>query len=45
MYSTRKGCDTAKRELSVAGFTPVEIDVGEFLKAGGSVSYMKLTYW
>ena len=33
------------RMLTEAGFTPVEVETGEFLKAGGSVFCMKLMFW
>lgn len=41
----QEGCHRTSRELSAAGFTPVQVDLGEFLKAGGSVSCMKLMFW
>ena len=41
----QEGCDTTVSELSMAGFRPIEVDVSEFLRAGGSVSCMKLMYW
>ena len=39
------GCPQTMRRLQDAGFEPVEIDTGEFLKAGASVYCMKLTIW
>jgi N-dimethylarginine dimethylaminohydrolase len=33
------------RILNESGFTPLEIETGEFLKAGGSVFCMKLMFW
>ena len=41
----QKGCPQTTQRLRDAGFVPVEIDVGEFLKAGASVYCMKLTMW
>ncbi len=41
----QKGCPQTMRRLQDAGFEPVEIDTGEFLKAGASVYCMKLTMW
>jgi N-dimethylarginine dimethylaminohydrolase len=31
--------------LREAGFTPLELDTSEFIKAGGSVFCMKLMFW
>lgn len=39
------GCDRTVRLLEEAGLTPVEVDTGEFLKAGGSVFCMKQMFW
>ncbi len=33
------------RMLAEAGFTPLEVETSEFLKAGGSVFCMKLMFW
>lgn len=41
----QKGCDTTVSELKAAGFTPIELDLSEYLKAGGSAYCMKLMYW
>lgn len=39
------GCTQTMAFLREAGFTPVEVETGEFLKAGGSVFCMKLMFW
>lgn len=41
----QKGCDQTSSTLRNAGFEVVEVDTGEFLKAGGSVFCMKLMFW
>jgi len=41
----QRGCEVALEQLTAAGFTPVELETGEFLKAGGSVFCMKLMFW
>jgi N-dimethylarginine dimethylaminohydrolase len=41
----QRGCAETVARLREAGFVPVEVDTDEFLKAGGSVFCMKLTYW
>lgn len=41
----QQGCTETFQRLRSAGFTPVELDTREFLKAGGSVFCMKLLYW
>lgn len=41
----QRGCTATTRQLEAAGFTPVELDTGEFLKAGGSIFCMKLMFW
>ncbi len=41
----QEGCEVTSERLSEAGFTPVELDTGEFLKSGGSVFCMKLMMW
>ncbi len=41
----QRGCDETCRRLRRAGFLPVELDLSEFLKAGGSVFCMKQTWW
>ncbi len=39
------GARRTARRLQAAGFAPVEIETGEFLKAGGSVFCLKLAHW
>lgn len=41
----QQGSAQTARRLQDAGFEPVEIDVGEFLKSGAAVYCMKLTVW
>lgn len=41
----QRGCTETVAQLRDAGFTPVEVETGEFLKSGGSVFCMKLMYW
>ncbi len=41
----QRGCAVTSQRLRAAGFQPVEIDTGEFLKAGGSVFCMKQMIW
>ncbi len=41
----QRGCTETVAQLREAGFTPVEVETGEFLKSGGSVFCMKLMYW
>lgn len=41
----QKGCPHTTQRLRDAGFEPIEIDIGEFLKAGAAVYCMKLTTW
>jgi N-dimethylarginine dimethylaminohydrolase len=41
----QRGCTETVALLREAGFTPVEVETGEFLKSGGSVFCMKLMYW
>ena len=41
----QQGCRETNRRLREAGFEPVEVDTGEFLKAGGSVFCMKQMFW
>lgn len=41
----QKGCTETVNALSSAGYTPVEVDTSEFLKAGGSVFCMKQMFW
>lgn len=41
----QKGCSETVALLREAGFTPLEVDTGEFLKAGGSVFCMKQIFW
>lgn len=41
----QRGCTETVAQLREAGFTPIEVETGEFLKSGGSVFCMKLMYW
>jgi N-dimethylarginine dimethylaminohydrolase len=41
----QRGCDLTCERLREAGFKPVELDTEEYLKSGGSVFCMKVTYW
>lgn len=41
----QRGTTRTCRMLIETGFTPIEVDTGEFLKAGGSVFCMKLMFW
>jgi N-dimethylarginine dimethylaminohydrolase len=41
----QRGCDQTNARLEAAGFTPVEVDTDQFLKAGGSVFCMKQMFW
>lgn len=41
----QRGCTETVRRLREAGFEPVELETGEFLKAGGSVFCMKQMFW
>lgn len=41
----QQGCTITNERLYNAGFSPVEVDTSEFLKAGGSVFCMKQMYW
>ena len=41
----QEGCPVTNRQLKEAGFIPVELETGEFLKAGGSVFCMKQMFW
>lgn len=41
----QEGCAETCRQLRAHGFTPVEVDTGEFLKSGGSVFCMKQLFW
>lgn len=41
----QKGAERTRRRLESAGFTALEVETGEFLKAGGSVFCMKLALW
>ena len=41
----QRGCHTTVERLRGAGFTVVELETSEFLKAGGSVFCMKLMHW
>ncbi len=39
------GCPGTAERLREAGFLPVEIEVSEFVKAGGAVACMKQAFW
>jgi len=41
----QQGCDVTNALLRDADFVPVELDTGEYLKAGGSVFCMKQMFW
>lgn len=41
----QQGSTETCRMLREHGFTPVEVDTGEFMKSGGSVYCMKQLYW
>jgi len=41
----QEGCTETVERLADAGFRPVELDTGEFLKSGGSVFCMKQMIW
>jgi N-dimethylarginine dimethylaminohydrolase len=41
----QRGCDGTTGLLRDAGYTPVEVETGEFLKSGGSVFCLKLMFW
>jgi N-dimethylarginine dimethylaminohydrolase len=41
----QQGCDVTNERLRAAGFTPIEVDTSEFIKAGGSVFCMKQMIW
>lgn len=41
----QKGCTDACSQLRTHGFTPIEVDTGEFMKSGGSVYCMKQLFW
>ncbi len=41
----QRGCTATGRLLREAGFRPVEVETGAFLKAGGSVFCMKQMWW
>jgi N-dimethylarginine dimethylaminohydrolase len=41
----QEGCFYTNRMLREAGFTPLELDTSEFIKAGGSVFCMKQMFW
>ena len=41
----QRGCKETLARLREAGFVPVELETGEFLKAGGSVYCMKQMFW
>jgi N-dimethylarginine dimethylaminohydrolase len=41
----QKGCEQTSGTLRQAGFEVIEVETGEFLKAGGSVFCLKLMFW
>lgn len=41
----QEGCDTTVALLREAGYTPLEVQTSEFVKAGGSVFCMKQMFW
>lgn len=41
----QRGCTVTNTRLQEAGFEPVEVETGEFLKSGGSVFCMKMMHW
>ncbi|MEM1041727.1 MAG: arginine deiminase-related protein [Bacteroidota bacterium] len=41
----QRGCAGTNEKLREAGYEVIEVDTGEFLKAGGSVFCMKLMFW
>jgi N-dimethylarginine dimethylaminohydrolase len=41
----QRGCKETTALLRNAGFEPIELETGEFLKSGGSVFCMKQMYW
>ncbi|ACY48686.1 dimethylarginine dimethylaminohydrolase family protein [Rhodothermus marinus] len=41
----QRGCTETVARLRAAGFEPIELDTGEFLKSGGSVFCMKLMFF
>ena len=41
----QRGCTVTNGRLREAGFEPIEVETGEFLKSGGSVFCMKLMFW
>ena len=41
----QQGCTATNQLLRDAGYEPIELDTGEFLKSGGSVFCMKLAFW
>lgn len=41
----QRGCVQTNRNLEKAGFIPIEVETGEYLKAGGSVFCMKQMFW
>ncbi len=41
----QQGCPETVARLRAAGFEPIELDTGEFLKSGGSVFCMKLRFF
>lgn len=41
----QRGAEKTSRRLRAAGFTVIELETDEFLKAGGSVFCMKLAHW
>ena len=41
----QRGCTRSVALLKESGFTPIEVDTSEYLKAGGSVFCMKQMFW
>ncbi|GAB5520705.1 MAG: arginine deiminase-related protein [Rhodothermales bacterium] len=41
----QSGCTVTNDRLRAHGFTPIQVETGEYLKAGGSVFCLKLMYW
>jgi arginine dihydrolase len=41
----QKGATKTARRLRAGGFQPIELELDEYLKSGGSVFCMKLAYW
>lgn len=41
----QRGCTETVEKIRAAGFEPIELDTGEFLKSGGSVFCMKMMFF